>query len=140
MFMQACNMADLDNDGVLDASRHDDALSRMWKGSETGLPVNDESLMPLTSYDYSDYPNTDQRNYGTVFSDFDSDGDVDLYIAKCRQFVSDPQDPRRINQLWVNDARGDGPRRRPTAASCSSSRVGRPTSVTSTTTVIWTSP
>ena len=108
MFMQACNMADLDNDGVLDAfGCHDDALSRMWKGSETGVPVNDQSLMPLMSYDYSDYPNTDHSgNYGTVFSDFDSDGDVDLYIAKCRQFVSDPQDPRRINQLWVNDGQG----------------------------------
>jgi hypothetical protein len=108
MFMQACNMADLDNDGVLDAfGCHDDALSRMWKGSETGPPVNDQNLMPLMSYDHTDYPNTDHSgNYGTVFSDFDSDGDVDLYIAKCRQFVSDPQDPRRINQLWVNDGQG----------------------------------
>lgn len=108
MFMQACNMADLDNDGVLDAfGCHDDALSRMWKGDEAGLPLNDASLMPLTSYDYSDYPSTDHSgNYGTVFSDFDSDGDVDLFIAKCRQFVSDPQDPRRINQLWVNDGQG----------------------------------
>ncbi len=108
MFMQACNMADLDNDGVLDVfGCHDDALSRMWKGDEAGLPVNDQSLMPLMDYDFSDYPNTDHSgNYGTVFSDFDSDGDVDLYIAKCRQFVSDPQDPRRINQLWVNDGQG----------------------------------
>ena len=108
MFMQACNMADLDNDGVLDAfGCHDDALSRMWKGDEAGLPMNDQSLMPLMDYDFSDYPNTDHSgNYGTVFSDFDSDGDVDLYIAKCRQFVSDPQDPRRINQLWVNDGNG----------------------------------
>ncbi|MAC18016.1 MAG: hypothetical protein CMC97_06965 [Flavobacteriales bacterium] len=31
---------------------------------------------------------------------------MDLYIAKCRQFVSDPQDPRRVNQLWVNDGQG----------------------------------
>ena len=77
----------------------------MWKGSETDLPVNDQNLLPLMSYDYSDY-RTPIRNYGTVFSDFDSDGDVDLYIAKCRQFVSDPQDPRRINQLWVNDGQG----------------------------------
>ena len=62
------------------------------EGPETGVPVNDQSLMPLMDYDYSDYPNTDHSgNYGTVFSDFDSDGDVDLYIAKCRQFVSDPR-------------------------------------------------
>lgn len=108
MFMQACNMADLDNDGVLDAfGCHDDALSRTWKGSESNMPMNDLELMPLTSYDYSDYPDTDHSgNYGTVFSDFDSDGDVDLFIAKCRQFVNDPQDPRRINQLWINDGQG----------------------------------
>ena len=108
MFMQACNMADLDNDGVLDAfGCHDDALSRMWKGETGGLPLNDQTLMPLTGYDFSDYPDTDHSgNYGTVFSDFDSDGDVDLFIAKCRQFVSDPNDPRRINQLWVNDGQG----------------------------------
>ena len=108
MFMQACNMADLDNDGVLDAfGCHDDALSRTWKGSESSMPMNDLDLIPLTSYDYSDYPSTDHSgNYGTVFSDFDSDGDVDLFIAKCRQFVNDPQDPRRINQLWINDGQG----------------------------------
>ena len=108
MFMQACNMADIDNDGVLDAfGCHDHALSRMWKGSETGVPFNDTELIPLTSYDFSAYPTTDHSgNYGTVFSDFDSDGDVDLYIAKCRQGVNDPDDPRRINQLWVNDGQG----------------------------------
>lgn len=108
MFMQACNMADLDNDGILDAfGCHDDALSRMWKGEAGGVPANDQTLIPLTDYDFSDYPNTDHSgNYGTVFSDFDSDGDVDLFIAKCRQFVNDPNDPRRINQLWVNDGQG----------------------------------
>ena len=37
MFMQACNWVDIDNDGVLDVfGCHDDALSRMWKGSEDG--------------------------------------------------------------------------------------------------------
>ena len=33
MFMQACNMADIDQDGVLDVfACHDDAVSRLWKG------------------------------------------------------------------------------------------------------------
>ena len=37
-------MADLGNDGVLDAfGCHDDALSRMWKGPRR-VPVNDQSL------------------------------------------------------------------------------------------------
>lgn len=107
MFMQACNFADIDNDGQLDAfGCHDDALSRMWKGNGMSLDF-DASLIDLTNYDYSSYPNTDHSgNYGTVFSDFDNDGDIDLTIAKCRQFVNDPFDPRRINQLWMNN--GDG--------------------------------
>lgn len=42
-------------------------------------------------------------NYGTVWTDFDSDGDLDFYIAKCRQSSSDPTDIRRINQLFIND-------------------------------------
>ena len=37
MFMQACNMADIDQDGVLDVfACHDDAVSRLWKGTEAG--------------------------------------------------------------------------------------------------------
>jgi hypothetical protein len=107
MFMQACNFADIDNDGQLDAfGCHDDALSRMWKGNGSDLDI-DATLIDLTDYDFSDYPNTDHSgNYGTVFSDFDQDGDVDLTIAKCRQFVNDPFDPRRVNQIWLNN--GDG--------------------------------
>ena len=109
MFMQACNMADIDQDGVLDVfACHDDAVSRLWKGSEAGELNNNQSMMSLTSYDTGGYPNTDHSgNYGSVWTDFDRDGDLDLYIAKCRQFVNDPQDPRRVNQLWVNDGQGN---------------------------------
>ena len=104
MFMQACNFADIDNDGQLDVfGCHDDALSRMWSGNGSALDYNQE-LFDLTNYDFSDYPTTDHSgNYGTVWCDFDQDGDLDLTIAKCRQFVGDPFDPRRINQLWIND-------------------------------------
>ena len=107
MFMQACNWVDIDNDGVLDVfGCHDDALSRMWKGAEDGS-LEPELFMDLTDYDLQDYPGNDHSgNYGTVWTDFDSDGDIDLFIAKCRQFVNDPNDPRRINQLWVNDGNG----------------------------------
>ncbi len=107
MFMQACNFADIDGDGQLDVfGCHDDALSRIWKGNGTALDY-DQELIDLTNYDFSDYPSTDHSgNYGTVFSDFDNDGDIDLTIAKCRQFVNDPMDPRRVNQIWMNN--GDG--------------------------------
>jgi hypothetical protein len=42
-------------------------------------------------------------NYGTVWTDFDSDGDLDFCIAKCRQSSTDPNDLRRIDQLFIND-------------------------------------
>ncbi|MGB2157823.1 MAG: FG-GAP-like repeat-containing protein [Flavobacteriales bacterium] len=108
MFMQACNWVDIDNDGVLDVfGCHDDALSRMWQGNEDGTLSPAPQFIDLTDYDLQNYPGNDHSgNYGTVWTDFDSDGDIDLFIAKCRQFVNDPQDPRRINQLWVNDGNG----------------------------------
>lgn len=109
MFMQDCNVVDIDNDGQLDYfACHDDALSRMWRNDGNGnlVPAND--LIDLTNYDTGDFPNTDHSgNYGSVWSDIDGDGDLDLIIAKCRQFVSNPQDPRRINQAWINDGNGN---------------------------------
>jgi len=104
LFMQACNFADINNDGQLDVfGCHDDGLSRMWRGEGEAL-VFDASLMPLDDYALNTYPGNDHSgNYGTVWSDFDNDGDLDLMIAKCRQFIGDPFDPRRVNQLWVND-------------------------------------
>ncbi|PCJ81503.1 MAG: hypothetical protein COA49_05260 [Bacteroidetes bacterium] len=109
MFMQACNWADINNDGYLDAfGCHDDGLSRMWTGAAGGTLTPAPGLMPLENYVLADYPGNDHSgNYGTVFCDFDTDGDIDLFIAKCRQFINDPYDPRRINQLWVNDGQGN---------------------------------
>lgn len=109
MFMQACNIVDINNDGSLDFfGCHDDALSRTWENDGTGGLTYNGALMDLLSYDFSAYPSTDHSgNYGTVWSDFDDDGDVDLYLAKCRQGVTNANDPRRINQLWVNDGNGN---------------------------------
>jgi hypothetical protein len=104
MFMQACNFADIDNDGQLDAfGCHDDGLSRMWRGDGTALTPAPE-LIDLTEYALQNYPGNDHSgNCGSVWSDIDNDGDQDLMIVKVRQFVNDPFDPRRQNQLWVND-------------------------------------
>jgi len=105
MFMQACNISDINNDGWLDFfGCHDDATSRMWRNDGAGGMITDATLIDLEDYALNNYPGNDHSgNYGTVWSDVDDDGDVDLLIAKCRQFISDPEDPRRINQLWIND-------------------------------------
>lgn len=62
------------------------------------------AMMDLTFYPETN-GNDNSGNYGSVWTDFDRDGDVDLFIAKCRQFIDDPYDPRRTNILMVNDGK-----------------------------------
>jgi hypothetical protein len=104
MFAQAANFADINNDGWIDAFVcHDDAESRIWGNDGAGnlVPANDWINMATV-------PASDNSgNYGSVWTDFDNDGDLDLYIAKCRQGVNNPTDPRRINALFVNDGNGN---------------------------------
>ncbi|MGF1565288.1 MAG: FG-GAP-like repeat-containing protein [Flavobacteriales bacterium] len=109
MFMQACNVADIDNDGHLDYfACHDDGLSRIWTNDGAGNLVPNSSLIDLTDYDKGTFTNTDHSgNYGSVWSDINHDGHLDLVIAKCRQGVTNPLDPRRINQAWINDGNGN---------------------------------
>lgn len=100
IFMQACNFADIDNDGWLDGfACHDDGPSHRYHNNGTGAFVDGNAL-----FDYNVYPSSDMSgNYGSEWSDFDRDGDLDLMVAKCRQFVNDPFDPRRTNLVFVND-------------------------------------
>ena len=49
----------------------------------------------------------DSGNYGSVWTDFDNDGDIDLYIAKCRQAASSGTDPRRRDVLFENLGNGN---------------------------------
>jgi hypothetical protein len=73
-------MADINMDGWLDVfACHDDGLSLLFGNDGAGELINDPALMPLTSYDHDDYPDTDHSgNYGTVWSDVDGDGDTDF--------------------------------------------------------------
>jgi len=97
-FMQNANFMDVNGDGWEDIfACDDDAESHIWLNDGTGN-FDTSSIINF------DVTNTDDSgNYGSVWSDFDGDGDVDLYIAKCRQFVGDPTDGRRIDVLMVND-------------------------------------
>lgn len=102
-FVQGVNFADINNDGWLDALVcHDDGVARIFGNDGAGHFTYQPSWIDLTTVPASD----NSGNYGSVWSDVDNDGDVDLYIAKCRQGVNDPTDPRRINQLFLNN--GDG--------------------------------
>ena len=104
LFMQGANLADINNDGWLDAfGCHDDAESRIWTNDGTGALTPENSMIDMATTPVSD----NSGNYGSVWTDFDRDGDIDLYIAKCRQGVTDPMDMRRINALFENDGSGN---------------------------------
>lgn len=107
IFMQACNFGDINNDGWLDVfACHDDGQARIWINDGAGnLEYNDTAINTAV------YPGVggetafvmNSGNYGSVFTDFDRDGDTDIFVAKCRQFISDPYDSRRTNLFFVND-------------------------------------
>lgn len=99
-FVQGVNFADIDNDGWLDAFVcHDDGISRIFQNNGNGTFALKPNMISLATLPASD----NSGNYGAVWSDVDNDGDLDLYIAKCRQNVNAPTDPRRINQLFLNN-------------------------------------
>lgn len=104
IFMQACNMIDMNNDGWLDIlGLNDVAESLIWGNDGEGElePQNDWIDMATVP------PSDNSGNYGSVWTDVNNDGHVDLYIAKCRQGVSNQFDPRRINALYLNDGNGN---------------------------------
>ncbi|MCA9652826.1 MAG: VCBS repeat-containing protein [Myxococcales bacterium] len=104
VFTQCANFADIDNNGTLDLFVcHDDGLSAPFNGDGAGGFTYDLGLInPVTTI-----PSDNSGNYGTVWSDYDSDGDLDLYIAKCRLGINDPMDGRRVNLLFQNDGAGN---------------------------------
>jgi hypothetical protein len=103
IFTQASNFADINNDGFVDIfACHDDGKSKIYLNDGNG------SFIESNMIDFTTTPASDNSgNYGAVWSDIDNDGDIDLYIAKCRQGVSDASDPRRINALYINDGQNN---------------------------------
>ncbi|HEY0977007.1 MAG TPA: FG-GAP-like repeat-containing protein [Flavobacteriales bacterium] len=100
LYAQCMNMMDADNDGWLDGfSCHDDGAPKIWTNAAQNGTLTYTDLMDFTSTPASDM----SGNYGSVWTDFDNDGDIDLYIAKCRQGVNNSADPRRWDRLFVND-------------------------------------
>lgn len=102
-FVQGVNFSDVNNDGWLDAFVcHDDGIARIFGNNGDGTFTQQHDWIDLSTFPVSD----NSGNYGSIWSDVNNDGFTDLYIAKCRQGVNSPTDPRRINQLFLNN--GDG--------------------------------
>ncbi|MEO8589251.1 MAG: FG-GAP-like repeat-containing protein [Flavobacteriales bacterium] len=98
IFNQRTNMADINNDGLLDGwSCHDVGLSKPYRNTGDGVMEEDQSLIQQTV--------TVGGNYATMFTDLDDDGDLDLYISKCRGGAP-VGDPQRINLHYRNNGNG----------------------------------
>ena len=98
VYSQATNLVDINNDGFLDMHIcHDEGNNVILINDGLG------NLVEQTIIDFSTIPVSDNSgSYGSEWIDIDNDGDQDLYIAKCKFGVSDPEDPRRHNMLFIN--------------------------------------
>ena len=104
LFVQGINTFDIDNDGILDIFACDDVdVSNVYLHDGSGNYTFDEDIL----YTASDNPSDNSGNYGSCFTDIDNNGHFDLFIAKCRQGVTNPEDPRRINLAFFNDGEGN---------------------------------
>lgn len=94
IFCQRTNFIDINNDGNLDAFVCHDV--------DTNVYFLNDGAGNMT-YHYGglgDHP--EGGNYGSVWVDYDNDGDPDLFIAKCRGGAS----TAKISQLHRNDGNG----------------------------------
>lgn len=107
---QCVNLADMDADGDLDFfSCGDTGPSGIWENDGSGsFTYSGDAIIPMTPTANPGWGSWDgSGNYGSTFTDYDLDGDLDLYITHCRQGVSNSSDPRRINQMFINDGNGN---------------------------------
>lgn len=99
-FAQGSCVADINRDSYSDILIcNDEGLNKLFiNNGELGFTDNPD-IIDFTTSIASD----NSGNYAAEWSDVDGDGDLDLYIAKCRIGVEDFSDPRRINLLYINN-------------------------------------
>ena len=97
IFTQRANFIDINNDGHLDLfACHDVDQSHVYRNDGAGNLIFDISLFPTLAVG---------GNYASIWSDYDNDGDQDMYLAKCRGGAP-VGDPQRINLLYKNNGNG----------------------------------
>ena len=97
IFTQRTNFVDINNDGNLDLwACHDVAQSHAYRNDGLGNLNFDISLMPTLAVG---------GNYQSMWTDYNNDGLIDMYLAKCRGGAP-VGDAQRINLLYKNN--GDG--------------------------------
>lgn len=105
IFLQNINFADIDNNGTIDIfACHDNGTSIAYNNDGAGNYTEDNNGLINA---VSTIPSDNSGNYGSIWTDYDNDGDQDLYISKCRLGVNNANDGRRINLLFQNDGNGN---------------------------------
>lgn len=101
VFCQRTNFVDLNNDGNLDAfSCHDVDPNVYFTNDGSGTLTFYQSGITSGATTMGVHP--EGGNYGSIFIDYDNDGDQDLFIAKCRGGSG----TAKFNELHRNN--GDG--------------------------------
>jgi len=94
---QRSTMFDINNDSWLDAFVcNEDGQSVPYRNVGNGLMMRDSAFLPTVNL---------PGNYAAIWTDYDNDGNSDLYITKCLAGAL-PGDPVRTNGLYKNN--GDG--------------------------------
>ena len=102
-FSQGANFADIDGDGQLDLFACGDTTQNLtWQGQSNGS-ISLVDLIPQSNPGTN--PSNHGGNYGSVWFDFDGDGDLDLYLSKCLAMAS-VNDIRRRNMLLIQTSPG----------------------------------
>ena len=98
-YVQATNLVDINADGWLDLFVcNDEGENKVYENDGTGGLIPNDSW-----FDFSqDEADLSSGNYGSVWTDINNDGLVDLYISKCKAQATSEDDLRRINQLFIN--------------------------------------
>jgi hypothetical protein len=96
VFSQRTNFVDINNDGHLDAFVcHDVEPNVYFLNNGTGGATFHQG--GLGDHEFG-------GNYGSIWVDYDNDGDSDLFIAKCR---GGGENPAAIDELHRNDGAGE---------------------------------
>ena len=99
-YSQGANFTDINNDGFIDWFVNDDEdINDIFLNDSTGHVVEADDFIDMRTAQPSD----NSGNYSTDWMDIDDDGDMDFYLSKCRSGALSNKDPRRINQLFIND-------------------------------------
>jgi hypothetical protein len=97
LISQRSTIADINNDGWLDAFvANDTSLSIPYRNTGFGIMIPDTNLIhtsPLIG------------NYGAIWTDYDNDDDIDLYISKCKAGIP-PGNLIRTNLLYRQNIDG----------------------------------